>query len=123
ARGERPDRGARGEDGFRHLLFSKPVVVAAALGAFVYGPIVGYFAAFHGDWSYLYVVPWRRVPSAVDLLVVVLASSTIPLGVLVGIGPARAGRSGLLARLAAGPAVAAIVVLAIFARRLGASAT
>ncbi len=130
ARGERPDRApgtpGGGRDGAGSLLFfslSRPLVVAAALSAFVYAPIVGYFAAFHGDWSYLYVVPWHRVPSALDLVLVLLASATIPAGVAVGLGPARAGRSGLLARWAAGPAVIAVALLAVFARRLATSAS
>lgn len=122
ARGERPERGGGAEDGLL-LLWSRPVRVAFALGAFVFGPIVGYFVAFHGDWSYFYVVPWRVVPSAVDLLLVVVAGATVPAGVAAGAGPARAGRVGLLLRLAAGPAAVALLMLLLGARRLMVSAS
>jgi hypothetical protein len=122
ARGERADRAP--DDRLLLLLsFSRPLVVSAALAAFVYAPVVGYFAAFHGDWSYLYVVPWHRVPSALDLVLVVLASATIPAGVAFGLGPARAGRSVVLLRMAVGPAVVLVTLLAVFARRLAASAS
>ena len=44
----------------------KPVAVqgtvVAAFAGLVWVPVVGYFVAFHGDWSYLYVVPGQRVP-------------------------------------------------------------
>ena len=122
ARGERADRAP--EDRLLLLIaFSRPVVVAAGLALLVYAPVVGYFAAFHGDWSYLYVVPWHRVPSAVDLVLVLLASATIPAGVAVGLAPARAGRSGLLVRMAIGPAVVLLALVGVFARRLAASAS
>ena len=49
------------------VVASRPFAVVAAFAALVWLPVVGYFVAFHGDWSYLYVVPWQRVPSAVDL--------------------------------------------------------
>ena len=89
----------------------------------LFGPVVGYFVAFHGDWSYLYVIPWRRIPSAVDLVLVVLASATLPAGLAAGRAAARAGRSGLLVRCAAGPGAALIVIVALFARRLATSAS
>lgn len=123
ARGERPDRLAGAADERLLLFFSRPLVVATALAVFVYAPLVGYFAAFHGDWSYLYVLPWSRVPSALDLILVVLASATIPAGVALGLGPARLGRSSALARLAAGPLVLLLVVVGVGARRLATSAS
>jgi hypothetical protein len=125
ARGERPERGGAASSE-RLLLFSRPdrpLAVALALAAFVYAPIVGYFAAFHGDWSYLYVIPWHRVPSALDLVLVVVASATIPAGLLVGLGPARAGRSALLARMAAVPLVLMLGIVGVGARRLATSAS
>ena len=42
-------------------------------------PAVGYFLAFYPDWAWAYLVPGSRVPSAVDLLVDVLAVSAAPL--------------------------------------------
>ena len=92
----------------RPLLLSRPLLVSVALAAFVFGPVVGYFNAFHGDWSYLYVVAWHRVPSAIDLVLVLLASATLPFGLAAGRAAARVGRSGLLVRCASGPAAALI---------------
>jgi hypothetical protein len=119
AREERTDEPASAG----HLLFSRPFSVAAAFASLVYAPILGYFAAFHGDWSYLYLVPWHRVPSAVDLILVLAATATVPAGFAVGYGPSRAGRRSLVMRLGSGPAAVALVLGAVCARRLAVSAS
>src|SRR4029079_14589911 len=62
------------------LVLARPFLISLGLGTIVFAPVVGYFAALHGDWAYLYLVRWSGVPSAVDLLLVVLAALTIPLG-------------------------------------------
>src|SRR4051812_23923724 len=62
------------------LLLARPFLIALGLGALVYGPVVGYFAAWHGDWAYLYLTPSSRVPSALDLCLVLLAALQVPLG-------------------------------------------
>jgi hypothetical protein len=112
---EAPGDGARG--------WPRAVVVSTALAGFVYAPVIGYFAAFHGDWAYLYLVPWRSVPSALDLLFILGAAATVPLGAAVSRAPARAGRWATLVRLGAGPGIAALVVAGVFARRLAVSAS
>src|SRR5258705_10681645 len=62
------------------LVLARPFLVALGLGAIVFAPVVGYFVALHGDWAYLYLVRSGRVPSAVDLLLVVVAALQVPLG-------------------------------------------
>src|ERR1019366_7330004 len=59
------------------VVASRPFAMVAAFAGLVWFPAVGYFVAFHGDWSYLYVVPWQHVPSAVDLGLVLLASAAV----------------------------------------------
>jgi hypothetical protein len=105
------------------LLASRPVVVAGAFALFVYTPIVAYFVAFHGDWAYLYLVPWGHVPSAVDLTLVVVSGASVPLGTLVASPAARARRLATLVRLGTGPAVLSLALLAWGGRRLAISAT
>src|SRR4029079_2246141 len=62
------------------LVLARPFLIALGLGALVFAPVVGYFAAWHGDWAYLYLVRWSRVPSALDLLLVIVAALQVPLG-------------------------------------------
>ena len=105
------------------LFASRPFVVATGLACFVYAPLVAYFVAFHGDWAYLYLVDWRRVPSAIDLALVLFAATCVPLGTIVALPAARARRLGTLVRIGAGPAVVVCGLLAWGARRLVVSAT
>jgi hypothetical protein len=105
------------------LIASRPVAVAIALAFFAYAPIVGYFVAFHGDWSYLYLYPHARIPSAIDLALVLLASAEIPLAMILAVPAARAKRLSSVVRLAATPLGAAIGLFAWCSRRLAVSAT
>jgi hypothetical protein len=98
-------------------------VLAIAFSALVFMPIVGFFVALHGDWSYLYVVPWHTIPSAVDLVLVVGASASIPIAAAIARPYARAGRLNVLVRLGAAPAAGALLLAIVAARRLATSAT
>jgi len=105
------------------LVLARPFVVATAFAAIVFGPVLGYFVALHGDWSYLYVVRWSRVPSAVDLALVVLAAAQVPLAFAVATPWAMAKRGSTLLRLSAVFAVVLAIGCIVAARRLGASGT
>ncbi len=105
------------------LFASRPFVVALGFAAFVQGPIVAYFVAFHGDWAYLYLLDWRRVPSAVDLTLVLVSALAVPAGALAALPAARARRLGSVVRIGAGPVLLAFALLAWGARRLAVSAT
>jgi hypothetical protein len=105
------------------IALSRPFAIVAAFAAFVWVPVAGYFVAFHGDWSYLYVVPWRQVPSAVDLLLALLAGAAVIGGFVVATAPVRRRHFGPVVALAAGPATVALVGLTASARRLAVSAT
>jgi hypothetical protein len=105
------------------LVLARPFLVAAGLGALVFAPVVGYFAALHGDWAYLYLVRWSRVPSALDLFLVILAGAQVPLGFAVAAPLAIAKRGTRLMQIGAGVGTVLLVVCAICARRLAVSAT
>jgi hypothetical protein len=105
------------------LALSRPFVVVAAFAGLVWSPLVGYFVAFHGDWSYLYMVPWRRIPSAVDLLLAVLAGVGVVAGFAVATRPVRRRHFGPVVALVVGPAALAVMGLTAAARRLATSGT
>lgn len=105
------------------ILSSRPIAVTSAFAAFVYLPAVAYFAAFHGDWAYMYFIAWRRVPSAIDLALVVACAALVPAGFLVAAPLARAKRRELVIALVAAPAAIAIVIAVVLERRLATSAT
>lgn len=63
-----------------HAVTSRPFLLACAFSAMVFMPAVAYFVAFHGDWAYLYLFPWKRVPSALDLVIVLGSGATVPAG-------------------------------------------
>jgi len=105
------------------IALSRPFAIVAAFAAFVWVPVVGYFVAFHGDWSYLYVVPWRQVPSAVDLLLAVLAGAAVIGAFVVTSGPVRRRHFAPVVALVAGPATLALTGLTASARRLAVSGT
>ena len=105
------------------LVLARPFLIALGLGVIVFAPVVGYFAALHGDWAYLYLVRWARVPSALDLLLVFVCAMQVPLGFAIATPWAIARRGTRILQLNAGIALVLVIVCAIFARRLSVSAS
>lgn len=105
------------------LVLGRPFLVALGLGIAVFAPVVGYFAALHGDWAYLYLLRWSRVPSAVDLLLVVFAALQVPLGFAIAAPLAIAKRGTRILQISAALATVLVLASAIFARRLSVSAS
>lgn len=105
------------------IALSRPFGVVVAFATFVWLPVVGYFAAFHGDWSYLYLVSSRRVPSAIDLVLVVAASGVVVVAFWAAAHPLRRRRLAPVFALMAAPAVVLAVALPLSLRRLAVSAT
>jgi hypothetical protein len=105
------------------LVLARPFLLCAMLAAFVFAPVVGYFAALHGDWAYVYLVRSSRVPSAVDLTLVLLSAAQIPVGFAVAAPWVMAKRNSPL--LAVFGVLFGLVLIAcvLSARRLGLSAT
>jgi hypothetical protein len=105
------------------LALSRPFAITALFAAFVYGPIVGYFAAFHGDWAYLYWIPSHAVPSAIDLALVLLATLTLPITFAVAARPARGQRLAVVGAIGGVPALLLAILVIALQRRLSTSAS
>ena len=105
------------------IVASRAFVIVAAFTGFVWLPIVGYFVAFHGDWSYLYVVPWRRVPSAIDLGLVLLAGAAVVGSFWLAVEPVRKRRFGPVVAAVVAPTALAVAGLTFSVRRLAVSGT
>lgn len=97
------------------LVLARPFLVALALGALVHAPVLAYFVVLHGDWAYLYLASAARIPSAVDLVLVVLAAAQVPLGFALASPWAIAKRGTALLRTSA--ALGAFLVLAALLAR------
>jgi hypothetical protein len=105
------------------IVASRPFSIVAAFAALVWLPVVGYFVAFHGDWAYLYVVRWRRVPSAIDLGLALIAGAAVLGGFWVAVDPVRKRRFGPVVAMIVAPGTLAIAGLTLAARRLAVSGT
>lgn len=108
------------------LAASSSMAVVVGFAALVFLPVTGYFAAFHGDWAYLYLVSWRNVPSAVDLALVLFATALVPAGfasAVVFIRTRRSRAARAISLLVGVPMAFAVVLVAAFARRLSVSAS
>jgi len=62
----------------------RPLALAALFSALVFTPICAYFLIFSPDWSFAYLVDPRRIPSAVDLLLLALDAASVPAGCVAG---------------------------------------
>jgi hypothetical protein len=102
---------------------SRPFVIVAFFAAFAWLPVAGYFLAFHGDWSYLYLVSWQRVPSAVDLGLVLLATVTVIGGFSAAARPVRRRRFGAVAAMVLAPVALTMAIVGGASRRLSISGT
>lgn len=105
------------------VVATRPFNVVLGFALFVYGPLFGYFMVFHGDWTYGYLVAWRKVPSAIDLAIVLLTGASVLFGMAASAHAARSRRLPVVAWLGIVPAVAFAVILAVGAKGLSVSAT
>jgi hypothetical protein len=53
-------------------------LVVALVSVLLLAPALGYFVAFYPDWSYAYLVPGGRVPSAIELLEIAAIAAIAP---------------------------------------------
>lgn len=98
-------------------------LVTVELALFVHAPVLVYFAAAYGDWSWLYLVAASRVPSAIDLVLVVLGAASVPAGFWLAMRAAAERRPERFAKVAIAPALALLVAVGASARRLMTAAT
>jgi hypothetical protein len=105
------------------IVASRPFGVVVAFASLLWVPVVGYFVAFHGDWAYLYVVPWQRVPSAIDLGLVLLAGAAVVGGFCLAVPGVRKRRLSPVVAMVVAPGVLSAVTLTLAARRLAVSGT
>jgi hypothetical protein len=105
------------------IVASRPFAVVVAFAAMVWLPAVGYFVAFHGDWSYVYAVAWQRVPSAVDLGLVLLAGLAVVGGFWLAVRPVRKRRFAPVVAMVVVPGALAAAGLTLAAHRLAVSGT
>jgi hypothetical protein len=114
------------EGGATSVLAAPVTRLAVAFGGCVLLPIEALLVACHGDWAYLYLLPSARVPSAVDLVLVLASAVSVPAGVLSAAPSVRAGRtwrSRPLAFLGGVPTAALIAATLACGTRLLTSAT
>lgn len=105
------------------LVLARPFLVALGFGAIVYGPVVGYAVALHGDWAYLYLLRFSRVPSAVDLGLVLIAAACVPAGFALGAPWALAKQVRPFLRTGVPIAVVLVIIVGLSAKRLAISAS
>jgi hypothetical protein len=105
------------------IALSRSFLIVAAFAALVWLPVVGYFVGFHGDWAYLYVVPWQRVPSAVDMVLVVLSAAAVVGGFVLAVPAVRKRRHAPVIALIVVPLALAAASFMVAAHRLAVSGT
>lgn len=92
--------------------------VAALFGALVFAPACGYFLVFSGDWARFYLVDGRAVPSALDLVLVVVDAAVVPLGFVAARRAGRRRAYRVLGALGGAPTAAALALVLIFFPKL-----
>lgn len=98
-------------------------LVLMAVTVALIAPALGYFLAFYPDWAWSYLVPGSRVPSAIDLVAVVVVAAVGPLGFWWTAAALRRHAVRALVRGASALVVAFAIVLAILGPRLLVAAT
>jgi hypothetical protein len=104
----------REDDGVRRARLA----VAALFGALVYAPACAYFLVFAGDWALFYLADSRGVPSALELLLVVIDAGLVVAGFAAGYLAARRRAEVALFTLMVAPATIAAALTLAFVPRL-----
>lgn len=114
---------AKGEAGEARGSTSRAYLLTIGFAVFVFAPIVAYFVAFHGDWAYLYLFAWQRVPSAIDLALIALSAAAIPFSFRLAANSVARGRRDRIIRIALPISLVAIGFAIGWEKRLSVSAT
>jgi hypothetical protein len=102
---------------------SRSLVLVTLFATVVFAPIAAYFLAFEADWSYAYFIDTRRIPSALQLALVLLDAASVPVGFVVAASLARARKLGPLLTLGTPPVVFVLGCIALAAGRFGIQAS
>ena len=100
------------------MLLTRSFAAYAFFVLLVMVPVSIYFYVFHGDWSLLYLVDVRKVPSAFALIGFVIEGGVGALGFAVGAALVRSQRENAAAGLAFGAILCGALVVAIGFERL-----
>ncbi|HKQ69037.1 MAG TPA: hypothetical protein VJT73_06850 [Polyangiaceae bacterium] len=102
---------------------SRSLAIVTLFATVVFAPVGAYFLAFEADWSYAYFIDTRRIPSALQLALVLLDAVSVPVGFAVAASYAKSRKLIPLLTLAM-PAVGTVLVsVAVTAGRLGIQAS
>lgn len=96
----------------------RPLALVALFAALVFTPVCAYFLIFAPDWSFAYLLDARRVPSAVDLLLLLLDAGSVLAGFLAARGSLRTATV-----LAGVPLAIALLAVFLLSRRLAVDGT
>ena len=102
---------------------TRAFAVTATFSGGVYAIQMAYFAAFHGDWSYAYAVASSRVPSAIDLLLVVACAAMVVGAFTIASPFAARGRIAVVASMFATPMALCVGLVIAGWQRLTTSAS
>jgi hypothetical protein len=102
---------------------SRSLVIVTLFATIVFAPIGAYFLAFEADWSYAYFIDTRRIPSALQLALVLVDAASVPIGFVVAASYARSKKLVPVLTLGTSPAVLVLVCIALTAGRLGIQAS
>jgi hypothetical protein len=102
---------------------SRSFVIVTAFSLLVFAPVSAYFLAFAPDWSYAYLVDSQRLPSAVDLGLVLIDVVSVPTGFALAARSASFQELTRLVRLSALPALLVTSFVLATGQRLSVAAT
>lgn len=105
------------------LWTARSFVVTLLFAGLVYGPAAAYFACFETDWAFAYLLDTSHPVSAVVLVSVALDVASVVAGFALASRPARKRRMFALLPLVTVPNAAAMILVALLARRLSVHGT
>ncbi|WP_437726856.1 hypothetical protein [Sorangium sp. So ce861] len=109
----------------------RPLALVCLFAVLVFAPVCAYFLVFAPDWSFAYLVDTRRIPSAVDLVLLLLDAASVPAGFVAaqrfaasaGGRPTAQRSIRALAVFAGAPLAIALVAVLALSRRLALDGT
>jgi len=104
-------------------LSSRALLVVILFSLLVFAPICSYFLAFAPDWTYAYLVDSERLPSTVDLALVLINAASVPAGFLLATHQSKSRPRATITRLGFAPALICLLFITISIKRLGVDAS